>query len=119
VKRQRYQYKLKRDGRHSTLIDDRELALERLGFAWDHRGAAWMEHWNQLCEYQKRNGHSNVPSSNNGDPEYRQLAMWVSGQRRQYRLHKRGDSSFLTPERIRKMKSLGFVWNPRGLQLVP
>jgi hypothetical protein len=119
VKRQRYQYKLKRDGRHSTLIDERELALERLGFAWDHRMAAWMEHWNQLCEYQKRNGHSNVTWSTNGDPEYRQLAIWVSSQRRQYRHHKRGDVSFLTPERIRKMESLGFVWNPRGLQLVP
>jgi hypothetical protein len=118
VKRQRYQYKLKQDGKHSTLIDDRELALERLGFVWDHRGAAWLEHWNRLCEYQQRNGHSNVPSSN-GDPENRQLAIWVSGQRRQYRLHKRGDSSFLTPERIRKMESLDFVWNPRGLQLAP
>jgi hypothetical protein len=119
VKRQRYQYTLKQNKRHSTMSDDRELALERLGFVWDHRGAAWMEHWNQLCEYQKRNGHSNVTSSNNADPENRQLATWVKDQRRHYRLHKRGEGSILTPERICKMESLGFVWNPRGLQIVP
>jgi hypothetical protein len=119
VKRQRYQYTLKKNGRHSTLSDDRELALERLGFVWDHRGAIWMEHWNQLCEYQKRNGHSNVTSSNNGGPENRRLATWVKDQRRHYRLHKRGEGSILTPERICKMESLGFIWNPRGLQIVP
>jgi hypothetical protein len=101
MKRQRNQYKLKQDERNSTLTDDRELSLERLGFVWDLHGAAWMEHWNQLVEYQKWNGHSNVPS--NGDPENRQLAIWVRRQRHQYRLHERGDRFILIPGRIRKM----------------
>ena len=43
VKRQRYQYKLKKQGHHSTLSDAREQALERLGFVWDSHKAIWEE----------------------------------------------------------------------------
>ncbi len=39
VKRQRYQYKLKKAGQYSTLTDERESALEQLGFVWDPHSA--------------------------------------------------------------------------------
>ena len=43
VKRQRYQYKLKIEGKQSTMTDDRVVVLEALGFIWDYHGAAWQE----------------------------------------------------------------------------
>ena len=41
VKRQRYQYKLMRKGKHSTMSLDRFALLERIGFAWYAHGLFW------------------------------------------------------------------------------
>ncbi len=113
MKRQRYQYKLKQEARHSTLTDEREAALEKLGFVWNSHCAAWMERWNELAEYRRMSGHSNVPANTS---EKRQLSIWVKCQRRQYRVYKRGGrTNSMTPERIVRLESLDFAWNPRGL----
>lgn len=37
VKRQRHQHKLKLEGRHSALTDERENLLNQIGFCWDSR----------------------------------------------------------------------------------
>lgn len=114
VKRQRYQYKLKLNGRHSTVSAAREEALNRLGFVWNSHQANWMERWNELAEYYRQNGHSNVPTEYS---ENRHLSIWVKCQRRQYRLYRRtGSKSNMTPERIAKLESLEFNWDPRGLE---
>jgi hypothetical protein len=114
VKRQRYQYKLKHEGKHTTLTNEREAALDQLGFVWDSHGAAWMERFNELADYRKKHGqHSNIPANY---PENQQLPIWVKYQRRQYRLYSSGCRSNMTPERISKLESLDFVWNPRGLR---
>jgi hypothetical protein len=112
VKRQRYQYKLKYEGKHSTLTDERETALGQLGFVWDSHGASWMERWKELAKYRKINGDSNVKTNYS---ENRQLSIWVKCQRRQYRLYKCGGRTNMTPERIRSLESLNFAWNPRGI----
>jgi hypothetical protein len=113
IRRQRYQYKLKQESRRSTLTDEREAALEQLGFVWNTHGAAWLERWNELAEYRRMSGHSNVPANSS---EKRQLAIWVKCQRRQYRVYKRGGrTNSMTPERIVRLESLDFAWNPRGL----
>ena len=70
----RYQYKLKRDGKQSTMTDERVMALEDVGFIWDSHGSAWMERWNELADYNNKNGHCNVPSNYAPNP---QLATWV------------------------------------------
>jgi hypothetical protein len=114
VKRQRYQYKLKHEGKHTTLTDEREAALDQLGFVWDSHGAVWMERCNELADYRKKHGQfSNVPADY---PENQQLPIWVKYQRRQYMLYSSGGHSNMTPERISKLESLDFVWNPRGLR---
>ena len=110
VKRQRYQYKLKAEGRHSTLTPERQDALERLGFVWDSHGAAWEERLNELRSFHKVHGHSIVRGS---DYENRQLAIWAKCQRRQFRLFTKGKRSYMTKERIAKLNELGFEWNPR------
>lgn len=74
VKRQRYQYKLKNEKKPSTMTDERIVALEQVGFVWDSHGAAWLERWGELAEFQKEYGHANVPSNHPKNP---QLATWV------------------------------------------
>jgi Helicase associated domain len=112
VKRQRYQFKLKEEGRHSTLSDERKSILEGMGFVWDSHRAAWEERWVELHQFKEKHGHCNVPSKYEVQP---QLSVWVKCQRRQHKLFKNGERSTMTDERVRKMDTLGFVWNPRKL----
>jgi hypothetical protein len=110
VKRQRYQYKLKIEGKQSTMTDERVAALEEHGFIWDSHGAAWQERWNELAEYQELYGNCNVPSNYASNP---QLATWIKCQRRQYKLYFEGKANTTTPERIAELESLGFEWELR------
>ena len=113
VKRQRYQYKLKNEGKASTMTDERVVALENAGFVWDSHGAAWMERLNELQDYRVKNEHCNVPSN---FPENPQLATWVKCQRRQYKLFRGGKPSNMTLERIAELEKLDFGWELRGLK---
>ena len=112
VKRQRYQYKLKGTGRHSTLTEERLLKLESLGFIWHSHNLAWYERLQSLKGFKAKHGHCCVPS-NYVD---KALAIWVKGQRRQYKVYQKGMSkSTMTMERFQQLNSLGFDWNPRNL----
>jgi hypothetical protein len=111
VKRQRYQYKLKQEKRHSTLTDEREAKLEAMGFIWDSHKAVWEEKYKGLCYFREKRGHSNVPSKYDDKP----LAIWVKCQRRQYKLFLKGEQSAMNLERVVKLEFLHFVWNPRNL----
>jgi hypothetical protein len=113
VKRQRYQYKLKNEGKHSTMSDDRIAALEMLGYVWNSHDAVWEERWKELWEYKEANNNCNVPSNY---PENPQLAIWIKRQRRQYKFYCNGDSSTMTPHRIQKLEELEFAWNGRNPQ---
>lgn len=73
VKRQRYQYKLKQDMKHSTLSDERQALLDTMGFVWDSHRVIWEERYRALHTFHEANGHSNVPS--NYDDKV--LAIWV------------------------------------------
>lgn len=111
VKRQRYQYKLMRDGKASTMTEERVKALEDIGFIWDSQGAAWGERLAELRLYRQEFGHCNVPSNFSQNP---QLATWVKCQRRQYKLHQEGKPSNMTPQRVRELENLGFEWELRS-----
>jgi hypothetical protein len=75
VKRQRYQYKLKRLGHHSSMTDDRVRALEGLGFVWNSHDEVWEERFNDLTNYKAMNGNCNVPTR--GYTPNPQLGIWV------------------------------------------
>jgi hypothetical protein len=62
VKRQRYQHKLKKEGKHSTLRDPREAALDEMGFVWQSHLSAWEDKYQELLAYQAKHGHCLVPS---------------------------------------------------------
>jgi hypothetical protein len=104
VKRQRYQLKLRKQGRYSTMTEERIKSLDELGFVWSSHGASWEERYLELVAFQQEYGHCNVPSSL---PEKYQLAVWVKCQRRQ-RKH-----NVMTKDRYHKLNELGFVWNHR------
>jgi hypothetical protein len=78
VKRQRYQYRVKNEGKHTTLTDERQLALDTLDFAWDSHAASWEERWNELRDFQDMYGHSNVRKTYKAN---RQLAIWVKSRK--------------------------------------
>ena len=112
VKRQRYQYRIMNEGKHSSMTPERLEALQALSFTWDSHSVAWLERWHELAEFKQWYGHPNVPKHY---PENRQLAIWVKCQRRQYMLCASGQYSNMTPDRIERLNSLGFVFNPRSL----
>ncbi|KAL3938226.1 MAG: hypothetical protein SGBAC_006818 [Bacillariaceae sp.] len=110
VKRQRHQYRMKKERKHSTLTDQRQEKLESLGFIWDSHAAAWDERWNQLSQYRDAHGHSRVPKNYPPNPP---LAIWVKCQRRQFKLFSQGKPSNMNVERIRMLNALDFVFDPR------
>lgn len=116
VKRQRYQYRLKKEGKHSTLSDDRELALEGLGFIWDSHGKTWEARLRELQHFKEVHGHCNVPSTY---LENHSLSIWVQCQRRQYKMYckngrvdKKGPG--MNSYRVARLENLGFIWDPRS-----
>jgi hypothetical protein len=112
VKRQRYQYKLKLEGKRSTLSDERVRLLSTIGFIWNSHDAVFHERLQDLTLFKQIHGHCAVPS--NYEPDV-QLAVWTKRQRRQYKKYQEGSPSSMTPERISKLEAIGFVWDCRKL----
>jgi Helicase associated domain len=110
VKRQRYQYKLRQEGKPSAMTDERIRALEGLGFVWDSHGAAFEDRLRELEEFKARHKHCNVPSNYRANSS---LASWVKCQRRQYRLYREGKHSNITQARIDQLEGMGFQFNLR------
>lgn len=74
VKRQRYQFKLKLEGKRSTLSDERVRLLNQIGFIWNSHDVVWEERWYELLAFKQIHGHCIVPSNYDKNP---QLAIWV------------------------------------------
>lgn len=110
VKRQRRQYKLRRDGRPSTMTLDRLQLLDAVGFIWDSHDVNWREKLATLDKFRRLHGHCNVPS-NYMD---KKLATWVKCQRRQYKLHVDQKPSAMTDQRISELETRGFEWEIRS-----
>jgi hypothetical protein len=114
VKRQRYQHKLLREGKNSTMTDERIKLLENVGFVWDSHHSTWEERVAELCQYKKRLGHCNVPSSYKANMR---LATWVKCQRRQYRLFWQEKFCNITLDRMKQLQEMGFEWTPRNKKI--
>eukprot|EP00934_Nitzschia_sp_Nitz4_P006546 Nitzschia sp. Nitz4//scaffold47_size129522//1526//2673//NITZ4_003530-RA/size129522-processed-gene-0.0-mRNA-1//1//CDS//3329552737//6536//frame0 len=112
VKRQRYQQKLRAEGKRSTLTPERKHTLDKVGFVWDSHAAFWEERLDELKAFRAKHGHSNIPSKFTENP---QLAVWAKCQRRQFKLYctKGPSGSNMTWERITKLAELGFSFDPR------
>jgi Helicase associated domain len=111
VKRQRYQFKLKMEAKHSTLSDARIRLLNTIGFIWNSHDAVWEERLQDLLHFKSTHGHCVVPSNYEPNP---QLAVWTKRQRRQFKMYQEGSASSMTPDRIAKLEKVGFVWDCRN-----
>ena len=103
VVRQRFLYRQETSGRpKSSLTDERIYLLDRLGFPWATRPEQlWQKRLDELRQFQRENNHCMVPTEYAPNPP---LASWVSTQRKNYNRRK------LTPERIKELDEIGFVW---------
>lgn len=107
--RQRYQYRLKKQGGHSTLSDEREELLNQVGFVWDSHQAVWEEQFNRLKAFADQHGHCNV--SVNGDAK---LATWSKHQRQKYKKCLTTVTSEAVESRFQRLEAIGFELNPMG-----
>jgi superfamily II DNA or RNA helicase len=88
--------------RKAQLTADQVMRLNTLGFSWNPVTEKWGEAFNALLKFRKRTGHCRVPRNHKLDGV--KLGSWV-GTIRQNR-------DQLTPERERKLDSIGFSWDP-------
>jgi len=109
---QRYQYRLKREGKKSQITDERIESLNELDFAWsilpEKSKVGWEGRFKKLKKYKKRHGNCQVPK---GYIENPRLGNWVNYQRQ---LHKRKiarKDSELTDKRLSLLDSIGFIWH--------
>lgn len=110
-------------GSGSLLPAHREALIQ-----WDRRWDAtprellWDARFQELSDYKATYGDCCVPISYRGSTTSSSstkgsssssspLAQWVSNQRKQYNLRKRGLPSALTLERYHRLSQLGFVWS--------
>ncbi|KAL3938581.1 MAG: hypothetical protein SGBAC_006541 [Bacillariaceae sp.] len=111
VKRQRYQYKLRTEGKTSTMTAHRVKVLEEIGFVWDSHLAAWEERLSDLRKYKTEHGNCEVPTHYQAN---KKLATWVKCQRRQYKLYVAGMTSTMNAQRVDILNRLGFSWDMRS-----
>ena len=115
VKRQRSQYKMRKDGKYSNMSNERLQALQELNFVWDSHSALWDKRLLELAKFREQHGHCNVPTQY---PPNQNLAVWAQSQRRQFKLYcqARDDDCntkcHISAERIPKLLRVGFVFNP-------
>eukprot|EP00980_Cylindrotheca_fusiformis_P029668 scaffold23675_cov108-Cylindrotheca_fusiformis.AAC.6 len=104
VKRQRYQYKCKLEGKSSPITKGRIQKLNRIGFVWDAQEMLWRTRFEELTAYKEEHGDCEVPSCYSKRPK---LPLWIKCQKRQYKLLLDGKPSNMTEERLACLQSLG------------
>ena len=85
-----------------SLTPDKIRRLNSLGFTWDPFSEQWEQAYAALVRFHKHEGHSNVTRFTIFGGI--KLGQWVSSQR--------SEKNRLTPERIKRLNSLGFCWDP-------
>eukprot|EP00526_Cylindrotheca_closterium_P012864 CAMPEP_0113622840 /NCGR_PEP_ID=MMETSP0017_2-20120614/11724_1 /TAXON_ID=2856 /ORGANISM="Cylindrotheca closterium" /LENGTH=453 /DNA_ID=CAMNT_0000532721 /DNA_START=18 /DNA_END=1379 /DNA_ORIENTATION=+ /assembly_acc=CAM_ASM_000147 len=110
VNTQRKHYKLRQEGKKSTMTDARIEELEKLGFAWNQNEAIWKKRIQELQDYRKEHGHCNVPRNYSQNIE---LAKWIDSQRKQYSMKRDGKKASITDARVAELEGLGLTWKPR------
>ena len=84
------------------LAPERVQRLNEIVFEWDPIGTRWEEMFQQLMEFKKEHGHTDVPQLS---AKYRKLGQWVRSQRAGKRLNRP-----ILANRIARLEQLGFKW---------
>ena len=90
---------LRRSKKNKKLSSKYIDLLNEVGFIWDPKDASWHEFYNELLEYFKDHGNTDVPLS------IRRLYTWISNQR------KAKKNNELSEERIQLLDEVGFTWD--------
>ncbi|WP_409304713.1 Helicase associated domain protein [Peribacillus sp. SCS-155] len=85
------------------LSEQRIAKLDSIGFSWDVLYDNWDKMYKSLVEYKEVYGDCLVP---NKSKSYRELALWVLVQRRNYKL------GTLSDGRYNKLQEIDFSWEP-------
>jgi superfamily II DNA or RNA helicase len=99
--------------RKKGLLDHEQIQdLDRLGFIWGGKEAAWLRRYKALERYTRQHGNPHVPRMYSD----RKLAKWVWIQRhRKAGDYKPNDKvDFITAEQTALLDKLGFRWTFRG-----
>jgi DNA-binding TFAR19-related protein (PDSD5 family) len=86
----------------AQLSPDRIERLNSLGFSWDRLAEQWEQGFAALRKFHKREGHCRVPYLHQEDRV--KLNIWLNTQR--------AKKDKLTPDRLERLNSLGFSWDP-------
>jgi superfamily II DNA or RNA helicase len=89
------------------LSSDRIARLEALGFQWGVPYLDWDQSYSKLEDFKNKYGHCRVSQSYKIDDF--PLGWWVTSQRRA--CHNKNRKK-LSPDRIMRLESLGFEWDP-------
>lgn len=89
--------------------DDDELNTD--GRFRPYQAGQWSDRFSDLCVYRERMGNCLVPHTYKDNLP---LARWVKRQRYQYKLMIEGKPSTMTPERVKALEDIGFVWDSQG-----
>ena len=81
---------------------ERIQQLGEIGFDWDPIATRWEEMFQQLVKFKDEHGHTNVPQ---GQPQFKELAMWVRNQRRAM-----VQNQPIMIQRSKRLDEIGFVW---------
>lgn len=105
VKRQRHQFKLKMEGRHSALTEKRQAMLSGIGFVWNSRASLWDARYQDLLDYFQEFDNVRVTKKT---AKHRALSVWLKRQRHAARLFLSGDdTTCMTEDRLQNLVDLG------------
>ena len=89
--------------RKNRLPKDKIDRLNAIGFIWNPLESSWERSFNEYRQFKEKNGRE--PSREIKDESQRLIASWANDQRKRYKMNK------VSPERIAKLNSIGFVWD--------
>jgi len=94
------------------LTQERIDSLDLIGFQWNPgrrvNDDLWEQRFNELCEFKRENGHTNVPEKYAPN---KSLGKWVSNQRHRRKLLDAGKKAKgMTRTRVEKLDAVGFEW---------
>lgn len=109
VQFQRQEYRRYLAGNATTMTPYRIESLKKLDFDWGRpHEKLWEERRQELDQYYKLHGHSNVPQDY---ADNYALGQWCMNQRTKYRQYQAGEGNTMTLKRIRKLEEVNFQWN--------
>jgi hypothetical protein len=107
--------------RRHALTPERTRRLESIGFTWTPRQDIWNDKYDQLHQFWKEHGHTDLPPA---DPEFKDLRRWMTYQRIRYRSNyeekqprqqgssKKPPIAPLTLEQVQLLGRIQFSWTP-------